>query len=91
MTYQPSLDSLITSKLSGRARFVQMLAEFRKQWQENTDGESLVTVEVPIGLILVDIVNRLEFTSQERHTVLGSQLSQQVEEFLDQPDSFKLL
>jgi hypothetical protein len=81
MTFQPQLDSLLTTELSGRARIVQILAEFRREWQEATGGKSLLHAEAPIALILADIADKLELTLQERHVMLGSKLSKEINEF----------
>ncbi len=67
------------------------LAEFREQWQQTVNGKSLLRVETPVGLLLSDIVDRLELTSQERHVVLGGKLINEVDGFMEQRVSRKLL
>ena len=63
---------------SYRAQVVQALADFRREWQKTTEGKSLVEVEVPVGLLLADIADRLEFNPQERYAMLGGKLINQV-------------
>jgi hypothetical protein len=63
---------------SYRAQVVQSLADFRREWQKIAQGQSLVEVESPVGLILADIADRLELSPQERYAMLGGQLINQV-------------
>ncbi|MBE0681993.1 MAG: hypothetical protein IH589_08755 [Anaerolineales bacterium] len=75
---QPPLEGLIDYRLSDRTRIVHSLAGLRCEWQKIVEGKSLLDVEVPIGLILSDIADRLELTPQERHAMLGGKLINQV-------------
>jgi hypothetical protein len=59
---------------SYRAQVVQSLADFRREWQKLAEGKSLVEVEVPVGLMLADIADRLELNPQERYAMLGGKL-----------------
>jgi hypothetical protein len=79
MTLQPPMEGLADYRTSERTRLVLALAEFRKEWQEAVNGGSLLKVESPVGIVLADIVDRLELTSQERHVVLGGRLINEVE------------
>ena len=63
---------------SYRAQVVQSLADFRREWQKMVEGKSLVEIQAPVGLLLADIADRLELTSQERHAMLGGKLINQV-------------
>ena len=74
MTLQPPLEGLPDYRMSERIRIILALAEFRKEWQQAADGGSLLKVESPVGLVLADLVDRLELTSQERYAVLGGKL-----------------
>ncbi len=79
MTLQPSLEGLADYRPSDRTRIVQSLADFRLEWQKTVKGISLLDVEVPVGLILADIADRLELSPQERHAMLGGKLINQVD------------
>ena len=79
MTLQPPLEGLPDHRMSERIRLILALAEFRKEWQEAVNGGSLLKVESPIGLVLADIADRLELTSQERYAVLGGKLINEVD------------
>jgi hypothetical protein len=63
---------------SYRAQVVQSLADFRREWQELADGQSLVEVQASVGLLLSDIADRLQLNHQERHAMLGGKLINQV-------------
>ena len=79
MSLQPPLEGLPDYRMSERIRLLLALAEFRKEWQEAVNGGSLLKIESPVGLVLADIVDRLELTSQERYAVLGGTLINEVD------------
>ena len=90
MTLQPPLEGLPDYRPSERTRLVLALAEFRKEWQEAVNGGSLLKVESPVGLVLADIADRLELSSQERYAVLGGRLINEVDARREQRVSRKL-
>ena len=90
MTLQPPMEGFTDYRISEKNRLILALAEFRKEWQEAVNGGSLLKVESPVGLILADIVDRLELTSQERHAVLGGRLINEVDAVQEQRVSRKL-
>ena len=63
---------------SHRAKVVQSLAAFRREWQQMVDRQNLVDVHASVGLMLSDIADRLELNLQERHAMLGGQLINQI-------------
>jgi hypothetical protein len=79
MSLQTPLEGLSDYRLSDRTRIILALAELREEWQQATKGGSLLKVETPVGLLLADIADRLELTSQERHMFLGGKLINEVE------------
>jgi hypothetical protein len=72
------LEGVADYQPSYRAQVVQSLADFRREWQKAAEGESLVKLEAPVGLILADIADRLELNPQERFAILGGKLINQV-------------
>ena len=72
--YQPSY----------RAQVVQSLADFRREWQKVAQGQSLIEVEAPVGLLLADIADRLELNPQERYAMLGGMLINHVNCLLEE-------
>lgn len=82
MTFQPPLDGLTDYRISERTRMVLALARLREDWQEAVKG-SLLKVETPVGLLLADIADKLELTTQERHVFLGGNLVNEVDGFME--------
>lgn len=83
MTLQPPLDGLTDYQPNERTRLVLALAELRKEWQVAVTGASLLEAKASVGLLFNDIANRLQLSPQERHVLLGSELINDVESFLE--------
>jgi hypothetical protein len=90
MTLQPLLEGLNDYRLHERTRLVLALAELREEWQQATKGGSLLKVETAVGLLLADVADKLELTSQERHVFLGGKLINEVDAFRDERITRKL-
>ena len=73
-----------------RTQVVQALADFRRQWQKIAQGQSLIEVEAPVGLLLADIADRLELNPQERYAMLGGILINHVNCLLEEPFSLEI-
>ena len=67
-----------------RETTIQALANFRQEWEEVAESESLVEITAPIGLLLADIAGRLELNPKERFEFLGKSLIGDVEVFTKQ-------
>ena len=67
-----------------RMKALQALANFRKEWEEIAEGESLLSITAPIGLLLADVADRLDLLPQERYVFLGKMLIQEIEDFMMQ-------
>jgi len=83
MTLQPNLP-IADHAPTYRMTAIQALAKFRREWEEIAEGESLLDVTAPIGLLLVDVADRLELNPQERFVFLGKLLIEEVEDFMKQ-------
>jgi hypothetical protein len=84
-----TLQGLVDVSPFDRPRMMQALAQFRREWQGIANGESLVSVEAPVGLLLADITDWLEFTREERNAILGGKLISEVNAFMEQRPSPK--
>ena len=84
MSLQTPLEGLADYRPSDRARMVLALAELRCEWQQATKGGSLLKIETPVGLLLADVADRLELTSQERYVFLGGKLINEVDAVREQ-------
>jgi len=83
MILQNPLEGLADYRLPDRTRLILALAQFREEWQATAKGGSLLKVEVPVGLLLSDIADRLGLTSQERHGFLGGKLINEVDAHME--------
>jgi len=84
MTIQSPLSGLADYRPTERTRLVLALAELRCEWQQTTKGGSLLRIETPVGLLLADVADRLELTSQERYAFLGGRLINEVDAVREQ-------
>jgi hypothetical protein len=84
MSLQTPLEGTVDYRPSDRTRIVLALAQLREEWQLVTKGGSLLKVETPVGLLLADVADRLELTSQERHVFLGGRLINEVDAVREQ-------
>ena len=91
MSLQTPLEGMAEYRPSDRTRLILALARLREEWQQATKGGSLLKVESPVGLLLADIAERLELTSQERHVFLGGRLINEVDAHMEERIARKLL
>ena len=84
MSLQTPLEGLADYRPSDRTRIILALAQLREEWQQAIKGGSLLKVETPVGLLLADVADRLELTSQERHVFLGGRLINEVDGFREE-------
>ncbi len=66
-----------------RSNLVDTMAVIRREWQEATQNGNLLDVSGSIGFLLVDLVDSLDFTREEKVKALGGFLYKWVESFLD--------
>lgn len=84
MTFQPVLINEQEVLIPLRMKVIGSLARFRQEWEVIAKDQGVLNVQAPIGLILVDIVDRLELNEQEKSVVLGCKLISQVNSFSKQ-------
>lgn len=70
-----------------RQESVEALADFRKAWDGICEGRSLLFVTAPVGLILVDVADRLNLTPAERYTFLGQLLLDEIETLMTEQET----
>jgi hypothetical protein len=83
MIFQPVLLKQETP-VTTRMKVIESLTKFRQEWQSLANGQSLLDVQASVGLILADIIDKLELTEQEKVIVLGRNLINQVDAFSEQ-------
>jgi hypothetical protein len=84
MILQPVLIDEQEASILPRMKVIESLAKFRQEWQSLADDQNLLNVQASVGLILVDITDRLELNEQEKTVVLGHKLITQAGTLLDQ-------
>jgi hypothetical protein len=78
------LEGAANDPTSDRAQVVQILADFRREWQTIAEGKSLIEIEVPVGLVLADIADWLQLDPQERQAMLGGKLISQINHVMEE-------
>lgn len=59
------------------------LTLIRQEWQDAANGNSLLEIEGNVGLMLADRINHLHLPSDLQAKVLGNELFQDVQDFLN--------
>lgn len=62
-----------------RMDFVKAIADFRRNFQHDVDGQNLIDVNVSLGCLLYDLTEALQMTEEETVTALGAQLYNDVQ------------
>ena len=57
-----------------RAEVVSALAHFRCAWEEAAGDQSLIDIEVSLGMLLADVAISLHLSGDELKAVLGERL-----------------
>ena len=64
---------------------ISVLSRLRQEWQEATDGASLLETNGNIGLILADLINGFGLSAEDQRQILGIKLSRELADFLYAP------
>jgi hypothetical protein len=67
---------------SAQIPVIETLTTLRKEWELIADGKGLLHLEGSVGLILFDIVTRLNVPIDEQRYLLGSGLFEEIAEFV---------
>lgn len=68
-----------------RFQLVGTLTRIREEWQEATGKLSLIEVEGNMGMLLADLINGIGLGTDEQIQVLGTELFQEMQDFLKSP------
>ena len=61
---------------------ISVLSRLRQEWQEATDGESLLETNGNMGLVLADLINGFGLIAEDQCRILGTQLFRELADFL---------
>lgn len=64
---------------------ISVLSRLRQEWQEATEGASLIETHGNIGLILADLINGFALSADDQRQVLGTELFRELADFLYAP------
>ena len=75
----------ITNQTDAHARIISTLTHLRLEWQEATNGISLLETDGKIGFVLADLINGLGLDVDEQSQILGNDLFLELKDFLSAP------
>ena len=78
MQFPLVLQKTPAADLPGQAQIIESLSALRKDWETAAGKNSLVDVTASVGLLLHDIVAKLDLSPEERLRVLGKRLDREI-------------
>lgn len=75
----------IPDQPTARTQIISTLSRLRQEWQEATDGASLLETNGNIGLVLADLINGFGLNAEDQNRILGTELFQELKDFLYAP------
>ena len=76
---------MLQNPATPRFQLVTTLSRIRQEWQDAADGSSLLEVEGNMGMLLADLINGISLSTSEQVQVLGTELYQEMQDFLRSP------
>ncbi|MCC6986383.1 MAG: hypothetical protein IT309_08140 [Anaerolineales bacterium] len=67
------------------SQIVSALAPIRQEWQEATEGISLLETDGNMGLVLADLINGFGLNVDDQCRILGNDLFHELSDFLRAP------
>ena len=64
------------------AQIISTLSRLRQEWQEATDGASLLETNGNIGLVLADLIDGFGLNADDQRQILGTELFRELADFL---------
>lgn len=75
----------ITDQIDTHARIISTLMRLRLEWQEATNGASLLETDGKIGLVLTDLINGFSLDVSDQIQILGNDLFLELKDLLYAP------
>jgi len=72
----------LTAQAIPQSKVISTLTRLRQEWQEATDGASLLEADGNMGLILADLLNGFELDAHDQCQILGNKLFRELQDFL---------
>ena len=77
---------MLQNPATTRFQLVNTLSRIRQEWQDATGSSSLIEVEGNMGMLLADLINGFGLGAAEQVQVLGGDLYQEMQDFLQSPN-----
>ncbi len=77
---------MLQNPATTRFKLVLTLSRIRQEWQDAVGRSSLIEVEGNMGMLLADLINGLGLGAAEQVQVLGGDLYQEMQDFLQSPN-----
>ena len=75
----------IPDQPTAHIQIISTLSHLRQEWQEATEGASLLETNGNIGLVLADLINGFGLNAEDQCRILGTELFQELKDFLYAP------
>ena len=75
----------IPDQPTAQTQIISTLSRLRQEWQEATDGTSLLETDGNIGLVLADLINGFGLNAEDQCRILGTELFQELRDSLYAP------
>ena len=75
----------IPDQPKAQTQIISTLSRLRQEWQEATEGASLLETNGNIGLVLADLINGFGLNAEDQCRILGTELFQELKDFLYAP------
>jgi hypothetical protein len=75
----------ITDQTDTHTGIISTLMHLRLEWQEATNGGSLLETDGKIGLVLADLINGFGLDVDDQFQILGNDLFLELKDFLYAP------
>ena len=74
-----------TNQQTTQALIISTLSRLCKEWQEATEGASLLEANGNMGLVLADLINGFGLKAEDQRRILGTDLFHELRDFLHTP------
>jgi hypothetical protein len=71
-----------TPQPASHAQILSTLTRLRQEWQEATDGVSLLETSGNMGLVLADLMNGFKLSAEDQRQILGPELFRELADVL---------
>lgn len=75
----------ITEQTMSQSKIISTLSRLRQEWQEATEGTSLLEINGNMGLVLADLINSFGLDVNAQCRILGNDLFLELKDFLSAP------